>query len=126
VNVSRNSVFVLNFGKGSGDIPEERGLEVSEYGFLRRFVYIRAIMDALSAHAALRQLLTEARRKSGLTQIELAGRLGRPQSYISKIENGERKLTVAEFLKLAEALRCHPAAIFSDLLALTSFPPNSP
>lgn len=85
-----------------------------------------AVMEAESALAVLRQLLTEARQRSGLTQAELAGRLGRPQSYISKIENGERKLNVAELLTLAEALNCHPAAIFADLWARTSSIPNSP
>ncbi len=51
-----------------------------------------------------RQLLVEARKTAGLTQAELAVRLFRPQSFISKIERGERRLDVVEFFEVAQAL----------------------
>jgi transcriptional regulator with XRE-family HTH domain len=51
-----------------------------------------------------RQLLVEARRTADLTQAELAARLSRPQSFISKIERGERRLDVVEFFEIAQAL----------------------
>ena len=44
----------------------------------------------------LRELLREARTAQGLTQAELAKRLGKPQSYISKTESGERRLDFVE------------------------------
>jgi transcriptional regulator with XRE-family HTH domain len=52
----------------------------------------------------LRELLIEARRKAGLTQVELAQRLSKPQSFVSKYELGERRLDVIEFLEVTEAL----------------------
>lgn len=42
-----------------------------------------------------------ARLESGLSQQEVADKLGKPQSYISKIESGERRLDVAEIKKFA-------------------------
>lgn len=51
-----------------------------------------------------RLLLIEARKAAGLTQIQLAAKLSRPQSYVSKYERGERRLDVVEFLEVARAL----------------------
>lgn len=45
--------------------------------------------------------LKTARIEAGLAQQEVAGKLGKPQSYISKIESGERWLDVAEIKKFA-------------------------
>jgi transcriptional regulator with XRE-family HTH domain len=52
----------------------------------------------------LRLLLAEARRAAGLTQAQLARRLSKPQSFVSKYERGERRLDVSEFIEVAEAL----------------------
>ena len=51
-----------------------------------------------------RRLLVSAREKSGLTQVQIAERLGKPQSFISKYERGERRLDFPEFIELAEVL----------------------
>ena len=48
--------------------------------------------------------IVEARRRAGLTQLELASRLKRPQSFVSKYERGERRLDLIEFLDVATAL----------------------
>ena len=42
------------------------------------------------------QLLRQARLDAGLTQAELALRLGLPQSFVSKYESGERRLDILE------------------------------
>ena len=45
--------------------------------------------------------LKTARVDAGLSQQAVADKLGKPQSYISKIESGERRLDVAEIKKFA-------------------------
>ncbi|MDI7155760.1 helix-turn-helix transcriptional regulator [Leptospira santarosai] len=44
--------------------------------------------------------LIAARKNADLTQLEVAKHLGEPQSYISKIESGERRLDVIEFWRI--------------------------
>jgi len=46
--------------------------------------------------------LKTARIEAGLAQQDVADKLGKPQSYISKIESGERRLDVAEMKKFAQ------------------------
>ena len=48
--------------------------------------------------------LIKARKDSGLTQVEVAERLNKPQSFVSKYERGERRLDLAEFVEIAEIL----------------------
>jgi len=55
-------------------------------------------------HQKLITLLTAAREKAGLTQQQLADRLGKPQSYVAKYEGGERRIDVIEFIGIARAL----------------------
>jgi len=55
-------------------------------------------------HRALRYAITQAREAAGLTQRVLAARMSINQSIIAKIESGERRLDVVEFLKLCEAI----------------------
>lgn len=53
----------------------------------------------------LRELLKDLRKnEAGLTQVELSQTLGRPQSYVSKYETGERKLDYVEIAEICEAL----------------------
>lgn len=48
--------------------------------------------------------LVEARKKAGVTQTQLAAKLGRPQSFVAKYEGRERRLDVAEYMMIARAL----------------------
>ena len=45
--------------------------------------------------------LKQARERAGLTQVEAARRLGRPQSFVSKCESGERRVDIVELRALA-------------------------
>lgn len=63
----------------------------------------------------LRSSLVEQRKSAGVTQVELAERLGRPQSFVSKYERGERRLDVVEFLEVMDALRVPPARFIEAL-----------
>jgi ribosome-binding protein aMBF1 (putative translation factor) len=55
-------------------------------------------------YSTLLRALIACRKEKGLSQTELAQRVGRPQSYISKVENAERRLDVIEFLEICEAI----------------------
>ena len=49
--------------------------------------------------------LKDARQALGLTQAEVAGRLGVSPSYISAIEAGRRNLTLGQLANIANAMR---------------------
>lgn len=53
------------------------------------------------AYAAFRTRLKQARLAAGLTQGQAAQRLGKPQSYVSKCESGERRVDVVELAAFA-------------------------
>jgi transcriptional regulator with XRE-family HTH domain len=55
-----------------------------------------------SAYLVLVECLRKARLAAGLTQTELADRLGVDQSYVSKYERAERRLDIVEVRAL-----CH-------------------
>lgn len=61
------------------------------------------------AHAALLAGLIAARKSAGLHQKDLAQSLGRPQSFVSKFENGERRLDAVEFVAICQVLKIDPA-----------------
>lgn len=49
-----------------------------------------------------------------LTQQAVADRLGKPQSYVAKVEGFERRLDVIEFLMLAKAVGFNPMPALKD------------
>lgn len=52
-------------------------------------------------YKAVLRKLKKSRKKSGLTQAEIAKTLGKPQSFMSKVENGERRLDIIELKHIA-------------------------
>jgi len=52
----------------------------------------------------LGEVLVRARERAGLKQSDVAARLEVPASYLSKIENGTRRLDVIELIQIAEAM----------------------
>ena len=63
--------------------------------------------------------LIEARNAKDLTQVELAKKLKRPQSFVSKYERGERRLDVVEFFEVARALGMDPIVFLKELYGAT-------
>lgn len=57
----------------------------------------------------LRSELKNARLQAKMLQADLAKRLKKPQSYISKVESGERNLDVIEFISYCDALEIEPS-----------------
>jgi transcriptional regulator with XRE-family HTH domain len=68
------------------------------------------------AHQELVAVLISARKSSGLTQAELGAKVGKDQSYVSLIENGQRRVDVLEFIALCKAMNVDPAKAFGLLL----------
>lgn len=64
-------------------------------------------------HDALRTWLISKRQLAGLTQRELADKLGVVRSLVGKVETGERRLDVIEFASYCEALGAAPAEFYA-------------
>ena len=62
------------------------------------------------------EVLINARKRNGLTQVEVAATLGTPQSYVSKYESGERRLDVVEFIAVATALGEDPLELLRQVI----------
>lgn len=52
----------------------------------------------------LQSLLRQMRQEAGLRQVDLADRLGRPQSFVSTYETGDRCLDVLELEQVCKTL----------------------
>lgn len=60
-------------------------------------------------------LMADIRKEQNITQTDLALSLGKPQSFISKIENGERRLDLIEMIAIADAMDVEPSDILDRL-----------
>lgn len=61
------------------------------------------------------RLLKDAREEAGITQVALAKRLRKYQSYVAKYESGERRLDVIEFVRICRVLALDPAKVMGRL-----------
>jgi transcriptional regulator with XRE-family HTH domain len=64
-------------------------------------------------YKALIGLLVARRQAAGMTQSDLAARLGKSQSFVARLESGQRRITVVEFMMLAKILRFDPYKVIS-------------
>ena len=72
----------------------------------------------LFAYRQFQSELSELRLSAGLTQAALAQRLGRPQSYVSKVEAGDRRIDVVEYVQFIQAVGSDPAPLIEKLATL--------
>jgi transcriptional regulator with XRE-family HTH domain len=61
-------------------------------------------------------LLKVARKDAGIVQQELADRLGKPQSFVAKVERGERRIDVIEFITIVKAIGRDPLRLLKQYL----------
>jgi transcriptional regulator with XRE-family HTH domain len=64
---------------------------------------------------ALRARLAELRKEAGLTQRQLAEKLGREHSFVWRVEKGERRLDLVEFYWVCRELGVDAAETYSEL-----------
>lgn len=76
--------------------------------------------EQMESARATGKALKALRQEAGLTQYELAQLLEDPQSYISKLESGERALHVADLDSLASALEVNVTTILNRIAGLDS------
>ena len=67
-------------------------------------------------HKALIVLLIKKREAAGFTQTELATKLGQYQSFVARLESGQRRVDVVEFIQLAEILGFDASAAVETLM----------
>jgi transcriptional regulator with XRE-family HTH domain len=68
------------------------------------------------AYAVMVGILLDLRQRAGLTQGQLANRIGKPQAFISTVERGARRIDVIEFCVLARALKQDPVELFARVV----------
>lgn len=71
-----------------------------------------------AAYEAALAVITEARKSAGLSQRDLAERLQKPRSFVSKIENKERRVDVVELVALARAIGLEPSDLMARIAAV--------
>lgn len=68
------------------------------------------------------EVVARARERAGVKQADAAARLGMPPSYLSKIENGTRRLDVVELIQIAGAIGADAAEIMREVQESLSGP----
>lgn len=68
------------------------------------------------ASKALQAKLRSLRKTAGITQRALADKLGRVHSFVTRMEQGQRRLDVLEFIRVCQALKVDPPEVLADLL----------
>jgi len=76
---------------------------------------LRAEYDKLQPEFALIEAVIQARKERGLTQAQLAGKIGTKQSVVSRLEIGRANPSVAFLKRLAQALHSRLEIHFTPL-----------
>ena len=67
-------------------------------------------------HKRMMAALIEIREKAGVSQRELARRLDRAHSYVGRIETGDRRLDLPEFIEWCELLDADPVEVLQRIV----------
>jgi transcriptional regulator with XRE-family HTH domain len=67
-------------------------------------------------HKRVMAVLVATREEAGVSQRELARRIGRAHSYIGRIETGTRRLDLPEFIEWCEALDADPVMVMRRIM----------
>lgn len=62
------------------------------------------------------QTLADARKASGLSQVELGAKVGLPQSHISRMESGAVDIRLSSLLEISRTLGLEPIAVPRSLV----------
>ena len=73
-------------------------------------------IDPHPDYQLLLAVLKAARKRAGVSQIDLAERLGNTQTFVSKCERGERRIDAVELVEFAEALGVPPLGLLGEYL----------
>ena len=79
----------------------------------RGFAMVKSVFT--NQYRAFLRILIAERKAAGVTQQALADRLGKPQSFVSKYERGERRLDVIEFILIVRALGADPVKVIRNI-----------
>jgi transcriptional regulator with XRE-family HTH domain len=66
-------------------------------------------------YRVIRETLIAARREAGLSQAQLAARLGKANSHVALIERGQRRVDSLELYRIALCLGAKPEALFAGI-----------
>jgi transcriptional regulator with XRE-family HTH domain len=70
-----------------------------------------------AAHRELVSKVVALRKAAGLTQRDLAARLGREQNFVGRIETGQRRIDLVEWVMLCRACGVDPVGEVTRLVA---------
>ena len=62
-------------------------------------------------------MLVAVRKKSHIRQQALAEKLGKPQSFVAKYEDNQRRIDLVEFITITRALNADPVGILREFIA---------
>src|SRR5262245_35511028 len=80
-----------------------------QFGLLSDLAYAQGVKTIGSpCHEALIKLLKEKRQARGIRQAEVAKKMKKQQNWMSRIEKGDRRLDVCQFLQLADLIDFDP------------------
>lgn len=77
-------------------------------------------------YATVLEVLIRTRKRNGLSQTTVASALGKPQSFVSKYENGERRVDIVELFAIARVLGEDPTHLLQEMGFIDTSPPSNP